>query len=116
MKKILIILLMIFTVGCTKKYATPHKEPVKPAEITEEAVTKPEVKKEVVEEVAAPSGKEMEGEKLQESSVSMTDEEALIFKDVLFDYDKYTIRADARPVLDSIATYLKKKSQINFSI
>lgn len=113
MKKILIILLMVFAVGCAKKYVTTSKEPVRPAEITEEAV---KVEKEVVEEVVAPSGKEMEGEKLQESSVSMTDEEALIFKDVLFDFDKFNIRNDARLILDAIASYLKKNAGISIII
>lgn len=100
----------VFAFGCAKKYVTTPQEPVRPVEITEEAVTKPEVevKEEIVKEVVR-TDKAVKEEQLQESAVSLTDEEALILKDVLFDFDKYNVRHDARPVLDAIASYLKNK-------
>jgi len=35
---------------------------------------------------------------------------------VLFDFDKYNIRDDARPTLDAIASYLKQNAQVNITI
>lgn len=111
MKKILIIFLLVLAFGCAKKYVTTPGEPVTPAETTKEEATKPEVeiKREVVEEVVVPSDKEVKEEIFQEGAIPLTKEEASILKDVLFDFDKYSVRHDARPILDAIASYLKKE-------
>lgn len=111
MKKILIIFLLIFAFGCAKKYVATPKEPVRPAETIKEEATKPavEIKREAVEEVVVPTEKEVKEEKFQETAIPLTENETSILKDVLFDYDKYSVRHDARPVLDAIASYLKKE-------
>jgi len=109
MKKILIVLLMIFAAGCAKKYVTPPQEPAVQKETVKETVEP--AKKEVVKEVVEP--KEA---KLQESAVTTKTEESSALKDVLFDYDKYNIRDDARPVLDTVSSFLKKNGAMNVVI
>jgi len=110
MKKILIVLLMIFVAGCAKKYVAPPQEPAAQKETIKKEPVEP-AKKEMVKETVEP--KEA---KLQESAVSAKAEEPSALKDVLFDYDKYNIRDDARPVLDNVASFLKKNGTINISI
>lgn len=112
MKKILIVLLLMIFVaaGCAKKYVAPPQEPAAQKEtIKKEPVET--VKKETVKETVEP--KEA---KLQEGAVSAKTEEPSALKDVLFDYDKYSIRDDARPVLDNVASFLKKNGSINILI
>ena len=36
--------------------------------------------------------------------------------DILFDYDRYSIRQDARPALNAAGSYLKKKREVNIVI
>ena len=36
--------------------------------------------------------------------------------DILFDYDRYSIRQDARPALNAAASYLNKKREVNIVI
>jgi peptidoglycan-associated lipoprotein len=110
MKKILIVLLMIFVAaGCAKKYVAPSQEPAVQKETAKQQPVEP-VKKEMVKEMVEP--KEA---KLQGSAVSTTEEMSAL-KDVLFDYDKYNIRDDARPVLDNVASFLRKNGTINILI
>jgi outer membrane protein OmpA-like peptidoglycan-associated protein len=106
MKKILIVLLMIFAAGCAKKYVTPPLKSAVQKETVKE--TAEPVKKEAVKEIVEP--KEA---KLQESAVTAKTEESSVLKDVLFDYDKYNIRDDARPVLDTVSSFLKKNGTMN---
>ena len=110
MKKILIVLLMIFAAGCAKKYVTAPQAPAVQKETVKKETVEP-VKKEVVKEVVEP--KEA---KLQESAVIAKAEEPSVLKDVLFDYDKYNIRDDARPVLDTVSSFLKKNGTVNVVI
>lgn len=110
MKKILIVLLMIFVAGCAKKYVAPPQEPAAQKETVKKEPVE-QAKKEMVKETVEP--KEA---KLQEGAVSAKTEEPSALKDVLFDYDKYSIRDDARPVLDNVASFLKKNGTINISI
>ncbi|RJQ44727.1 MAG: peptidoglycan-associated lipoprotein Pal [Nitrospiraceae bacterium] len=103
MKKFLIVLLLVFVVGCAKKLPPPAettmpKEPVRKEAAAEQA--KEQVKETLAQKEA----------KLQEGVLPTTAGEPSIFRDVLFDYDKYTIRDDSRPVLNEIAAYLKKNN------
>ncbi len=112
MKKVLIVLFMIFVAGCAKKYVAPPQEPaVQKETVKKETVVQPEQKaeqKEVVKEIVEP--KEV---KLTDSAVTAKTEETATLKDVLFDYDKYNIRDDARPVLDKAASFLKKNGTMS---
>ncbi|RJQ13511.1 MAG: peptidoglycan-associated lipoprotein Pal [Nitrospiraceae bacterium] len=110
---ILMISLMFFAAGCAKKYVAPPPEPkketVKEAPKTEKAVPKEEVK-----EVIVPAEKirESDAAKKEAPEVPAPEDASAIFRDALFDYDKYDIRNDARPVLDKIASYLKKNTKV----
>lgn len=107
MKKALILVLIIFAVGCAKKYVKEAEGPVK---------AKPEAA------VEAPAPKEVKVEEkiltreTEQDAVISTQEALSELKDALFDYDKYDIRPDARAALDSAAAWLNKNKNINVLI
>ena len=51
------------------------------------------------------------GEETESTSNAKSD-----VNDILFDYDRYNIRQDARPALNAAASYLNKKREINIVI
>jgi peptidoglycan-associated lipoprotein len=51
------------------------------------------------------------GEEIESASNAKSD-----VNDILFDYDRYNIRQDARPALNAAASYLNKKMKINIVI
>jgi peptidoglycan-associated lipoprotein len=51
------------------------------------------------------------GEEAESTSNAKSD-----VNDILFDYDKYSIRQDARPALNAAASYLNKKREVNIVI
>ncbi len=121
MKKFIAILLLIVAVGCAKKYTKPVDKVVTPEKTVKEEIIKPGkteqvaeekiVKEQVVEEIIVP-----EKNKLVESALPADKQAKSIFKDVLFDYDKYDIRSDARPDLNADAAFLKDNEPINIVI
>jgi peptidoglycan-associated lipoprotein len=118
MRKISIVLLLILilAIGCSKKYTKPPEEAVKPEKPAVEEVVKPAekvVEEEIVEEVEVPEIKE---EKIEEVALPVEERAKSVFKDVLFDFDKYDIRPDARPILDNIAAFLKEEKDVNIII
>ncbi len=112
MKKILIVVLLVFTLGCAKKYTKSTEAPDLPKG-TETMETG--MKEEVVEEMVI--GKEdVVEEDMEEDSLTSEEEAAMVFKDVLFDFDKYVIRPDARQLLDNVASFLNDNSGLNIVI
>jgi len=117
-KKVLILVLMIFSIGCAKKYVKVPEEPIrveKEIDVQEIGVQREKAKEaEVVRE------KILTAEKPKETTLIEAKEaikESLFeFKDALFDFDRYNIRPDARDVLDSTAEWLKKNKNINILI
>jgi peptidoglycan-associated lipoprotein len=106
MKKVLVLFLLILVAGCAKKLPPPG-ETAMPKEPAREAVEPgKKVEKEAVKETV-----QQKEAKLQESVIAKG-EEPSVFKDALFDYDKYDVRDDARPTLDAIASYLKKNGKV----
>ncbi|MBI5407975.1 MAG: peptidoglycan-associated lipoprotein Pal [Nitrospirae bacterium] len=124
MKKLLITLLMILAIGCEKKYVVAPEEKVAPKEpVKQEAARpeKPEVPKEVVKETIVPKEQKpleiaMPAKKEAPPAPVAKEEVSAVLRDALFDFDKYNIREDARPVLDAAASQLKKNGQINIII
>jgi len=110
MKKILILLLVILAAGCAKKLPPPEGAAMKTEKSAKETSAEA-VKKETVKEVVEPKVA-----KLEETTVPSRMEESVVLQDALFDYDRYDIRADARPVLDSAASFLKKNMNLNVII
>jgi len=125
-KKVLIVFLMIFVIGCAKKYVKRPQEPVKAEEqMTKERPPSGKVEEEVVEE-KIPSIEEGEvRENIMPAESEVTEEEPqlmakaeieAVFKDIHFDFDKYDIRPDARPILESIASWLNRNTDVNIII
>ena len=101
MKKVFVlavILGFVVSLGCAqKKVVAPEaQQPTAPQAAKEkEAVTPPEKVKE--EKVAPVQSKELP---------SQVQEVSGMFEDIHFDYDKYDIRDDAKPILKSVSDYL----------
>lgn len=111
MKKCFVLLLLIL--GLTLTGCPPKKvvQPEKPA-VFEEA-----------EKAAAPSLKPEE--RITEQKIAKIEtkeefpryrEEEDIFKDIHFDFDKYDIRPEAKPILEGIASWLLKNKDARLSI
>lgn len=122
MKKVLILALLIFAMGCAKKYGVAYKPepPVKPEqERIEEMKESGKAPKEVelVEERGAPKVAE-EALPLVKEAPAVLEKKEIPFelKDVLFDYDKYDIRPDAKEVLDSTMAWFIKNKTLNILI
>ena len=115
MKKLLIILLLVFAVGCSKKYTTSPDETasVPEAPIKEETI---ELKEEVIEEVEIPRDEMIREEDMARQEMSTEEKAQQIFQDVLFDYDRYDIRGEARPILDSVASFLNNEKSLNIAL
>ncbi|MEW6600431.1 MAG: peptidoglycan-associated lipoprotein Pal [Nitrospirota bacterium] len=121
MKKLIIVLLLITTVGCAKKYTKPAETTTAPESPVREEVVKEDIKPEQVETMRIDEGvsgqMETSGQgQVAESTMSSDDQAKSVFKDVLFDYDKYDIRPDARPVMDAVAAYLSANKGINIVV
>jgi peptidoglycan-associated lipoprotein len=113
MKKTLVILLLILMVGCSKKYTkTPDDTLLHEDTKTEEMAGQEGLAEEFVEETIVERGADKTGE----SVISPEEEAKSIFKDVMFDFDKYSIRPDARPILDNVAAFLYKNRKFNVVI
>ncbi|MBI4687824.1 MAG: peptidoglycan-associated lipoprotein Pal [Nitrospirae bacterium] len=115
MKKALIFLLIVFAVGCQKKYVKAPSEPVKTESAAPAEVKAAADKKGAAEEKIYPKSAEIKRDVLEKKEEVAAKEES-VFKDALFDFDKYDIRADARPVLEGIALWLKKNKDVNIVI
>jgi peptidoglycan-associated lipoprotein len=108
MKRYLILILVVFAFGCQKKYVQPH--------IDEEAgdrgagrVTADEV---VEEKISLEEARKRD----MEADISELSKSLYEIKDVHYDYNKYTIRPDAREVLNSVATWLNTHRDVNVLI
>ncbi len=123
--RVLILFLIVSLGSCAKKYEVkPTEEPktseTKPSEdkkerlkeVSEEKILqKPaEIQREISEEEL--SGKE---QKPKESAAQQA-KEGFVFKDIHFDFDKYDIKEDARPALDSAAAWLKNNKGVKITI
>jgi len=114
MKKILIIILLVFIAGCAKKYTkAPEAPAAAPQETVREEVIQP--KEEVIEEPVIPE-QETVAERPVTAVTSIEEKAKQALRDILFDYDQYAIRPDARPVLDNIASFLNNNKNLNVVI
>lgn len=114
MKRFLALLLVFgFIFGCAQRKVVTQPEAQQPAALPQETQ-----KKEVSETAKGP-------EKITEPKVAKIEskdipakytEEQDVFKDIHFDFDKYDIRDDAKPVLHSISSWLIKNNSAKFLI
>jgi peptidoglycan-associated lipoprotein len=115
MKKVLVIVSLLafglILTGCTPRRAVQPPQPIMPQE-TKAPEVKPEKKipeeKVTEEQIAKIETKEVETPKYIEGKG--------VFEDIHFDFDKYDIRPDAKPTLQSIADWLIKNKPVEFLI
>lgn len=126
MKKIFIIMLLVFGLvitGCAQKKvvqpATPEqqqpeqqKQPSSATQVTPKETTE---KKGILRPWERVTEKELAKVETKEEPARYAEEKDL-FSDIHFDYDKYGIREEDKPVLQNIAKWLLKNTSAKLSI
>ena len=102
---------MVFALGGAKKYTKAPDTAGAPGGLTQEELEAGRIPEESVTEMDI-AGRDAAAE----SDFSLDEQEKSTFRDIYFDYDRYDIRAEARPVLDGIASFLKNYGQSNIVI
>jgi len=100
------VILAIALFGCAKKQVTAPPEVQQPSAM-EQQPAKEGPEKITEEKVAKVETKEVPS-KMEEMSG--------LFQDIHFDFDKYNIREDAKPLLEKVADYLIKNGKHNILI
>lgn len=108
MKRVLIVLLIVLAFGCAKKQVKTTEEPA----VKERKTEADAPKKEMVDDTLYAANKE--GDIATETEMMAA--EKAISRDVLFDFDRYDIRSDARPILDSVAAWMNSHRGISITI
>jgi len=116
MKRYVLVIALLSAVivigACAKRYTKPPEEAEAPKEeVIKEEVIKPEVEEEKEEVVTY--AKE---EEIKEKEIPVEELAKNVLQDIHFDFDKYNIRPDARPILDDIADFLNEHLDINIVI
>ncbi len=111
------VLCFLFLASCAtppvKKEAVKEKETILSLKEIEEGKATPE------EEILALKGKDIplvKKEGLKEIKKVLTEEEKRIFKNIYFDLDKSDIKPESRNILEKIANYLLKNSELDLLI
>lgn len=106
----LVLIMLLVGVGCAQRKTTVQSdtqtaEQQKAAADTKasEKVTEPSAG----QKVAQVDSKDMAASR---EAAAMADENSRVLKDIHFDFDKYDIREDAKPVLKAVADYLIKNN------
>ncbi|MBC8414306.1 MAG: peptidoglycan-associated lipoprotein Pal [Nitrospira sp.] len=112
MKKIIIVLLMLLAFGCSKKYTAPGQLTVEGDQSApQKTMTTSPMEKEMVEEMSF--GHEAD---VSETALSLEEQAAQVFRDIHFDFDRYDIMPEARPVLDEVASFLNQNKVLSIVI
>lgn len=109
---------IMITAGCAKKSVVKEQhvtgeQKAAVAETTKEAAKKDEPVQQDVAKVAEETIKE---ETIREKAATEKTAPAEIFKDINFDYDKYSLRPEAREILKQHADYLAKNRNVNITV
>jgi peptidoglycan-associated lipoprotein len=118
MKKVFILAVLLtlgfILAGCPARKVVQPESPkpvITPEEAKEKAVeVKPEEK--ITEKITEPELAKIETKEEKPKYI----EERSPFEDIHFDFDKYDIRPDAKPVLQAIASWLLKNTSVNILI
>jgi len=103
---VFIFALAYVLIGCAQRKVV---QPQQPAVTPQETGTKaPEVKPEQKVPEEKISEQEIAKIETREGETPKYTEEKSIFEDIHFDFDKYDIRPDAKPILQSVADWLMK--------
>jgi peptidoglycan-associated lipoprotein len=119
MRKVLIVLLVLaltlLIAGCAEKKVVKPEQP-------ETSLQKPPV---LPQETREKRGSLKPEERITEQQLAKIEtkeeqpkykEESGLFEDIHFDFDKYDIRADAKPELQKIASWLLKNTSVKLSV
>jgi peptidoglycan-associated lipoprotein len=104
-------LVLVFAMGCAKKEMVKSTEAGQGAAASAPAPpsSKPEgIATETMKPETPAKPPEMAGSQMAMAGIAATQEKPSSFEDIHFDFDKSFIRDDAKPVLQSVAEYLKK--------
>lgn len=102
---------MLFALGCAKKQAVKSTDTAAGPSAAAPGAPAPDsggIATETMKpEAPAPSaaGQQMAA---AEAGAAVTQEKPSPFQDILFDFDKSTVREDAKPILSAVADYMKK--------
>jgi peptidoglycan-associated lipoprotein len=116
MKKIVVLALVLvfgcMLIGCAQRKAVQPQPSATPEEMGAKASEKSEqrVPEEKITEQQIAKIETREGE------MPTYAEEKSIFDDIYFDFDKYDIRPDAKPILQSVADWLMKNKSADLLI
>ena len=111
---VLAVILSVAAFGCAEKKAAA---PAVQQEVQPQEMKQPQAK--------APEEPGKAPEKISEQQMAMveskeiplkTEELSGIFKDIYFDFDRYEMREDAKPILKSVADYLRKNTSYKILI
>ena len=116
MKKISVCILVLFSLAL---FGCSQKKLVKPAEV-QPTVTTHETEKRAPDSVEVQPEEKITEQRFakiesKEEPILYTEEKD-VFEDIYFDYDEYGIRADAKPVLENIASWLLKNKSAKILI
>lgn len=122
MKKALIVLLLVVAITGCKKYTRAPEEADQTKqpgmEETMETTAETGIKEEMVEDMVVAREDDISETAMsaEEREKALIEEAKTVFRDIHFDYDKYNIRAEDRPILDSVAEFLNKNDDLNIVI
>lgn len=109
MKKIWVFLALIAVVsfGCKQRVVTQPETQVQGQDKMAQMETMKPTEKIPEQKVASVDSKDLSGKYSEAEGM---------FQDILFDYDKYDVKATYKPVLQSIASWMTKNSTAKLSI
>lgn len=106
-----LVLIMLFVgVGCAQRKTTVQAD-TQTAE-QQKAAADAKASEKVTDQAAGQKVTQVDsnGKPIDKDETAKADEKSRLFKDIHFDFDKYDIRDDAKPVLKAIADYLIKNN------
>lgn len=97
--------MMLFVVGCAKKQVKTSETGAAPDAPSAQATPAPEG---IVTETTPPGDTQTARAAEAAEGIAATQERPSPFQDIHFDFNMSVVRADAKPILSSVADYLKK--------
>ena len=106
-----VAVMMLFSLGCAKKQAVKSTDTAAGPSAAAPGAQAPEPGGIATESMKpdAPGGAARDQQfAAAEAGAAVTQEKPSPFQDIRFDFDKSTVRADAKPILSAVADYMKK--------
>lgn len=117
MKKLFVLVLILafgsIVISCAQRKVVQPQQPTAPPETRAKAPEGKPEQKVPEEKITEPQIAKIETKEVEPSKYA---EEKSIFDDIYFDFDKYDIQPDAKPILQSVADWLIKNKSSEFLI